>query len=314
RLTSLQDLPSDKTLLRYIRKAAELNAAGVKAPRERAKPSEKRQIGVPDFLATALSQNKQAKGNFEKFSYSHKKEYIQWLVEAKREETRQKRLQTALAWIAQGKPQNWKYMRAKSLLPALFGLFLCSAAHAADSSAEKFWPQWRGPLGTGVAPHADPPLTWSETNHVKWKLPIPGEGDSTPVVWGSRVFILSAVPVGEDAAASAGKEKGLGPFRFTVICVDRSEGKVVWQKVARETAPHEGRQENNTFASASPVTDGQLLWAFFGSRGLHCYDFDGNLKWEKDFGQMKTKMGFGEGASPALSGDTLIINWDHEGD
>jgi len=194
-------------------------------------------------------------------------------------------------------------------------LILCLAASAlADSAAEKFWPQWRGPLGNGVAPQADPPLNWSETNNIKWKIPIPGEGDSTPIVWENRVFVLSAIPVTQQPG-DADKEKGPnGTFRFAVICVDRPSGKVLWQKVAREVSPHEGHQENNTFASASPVTDGKLVWAFFGSRGLYCFDFDGNLQWQKDFGLMKTKMGFGEGASPALSGDTIVVNWDHEGD
>lgn len=182
-----------------------------------------------------------------------------------------------------------------------------------DTATDNYWPQWRGPLGTGVAPNANPPTTWSETNNIKWKLPIAGEGDSTPIVWANRVFVLSAIPSGAPAEGSKG-ETSTASFQFTVICIDRSSGKILWQKVARETKPHEGRQENNTFASASPVTDGQLLWAFFGSRGLHCYDFEGNLKWEKDLGLMKTKMGFGEGASPAVSGNTLVINWDHEGE
>lgn len=97
----------------YIRKAVELNEAGIKAPRlNRAKPGEKREIAVPDYLVAALKKNKKAQANFEKFSYSHKKEYVEWLTGAKREETRQKRLQTALAWIAKGKSQNWRYMRS----------------------------------------------------------------------------------------------------------------------------------------------------------------------------------------------------------
>jgi len=197
----------------------------------------------------------------------------------------------------------------------VLALLLCLCAKAiADSTADKFWPQWRGPLGSGVGPHADPPLKWSETNNIKWKLVLPGEGDSTPIIWADRVFVLSAVPVSKDQGQPATDKGSNGPFQFTVICLDRSSGKILWQKVARETAPHEGHQENNTFASASPVTDGKYVWTFFGSRGLYCYDFDGNLKWEKDFGLMKTKMGFGEGASPALSGDTLVVNWDHEGD
>jgi len=192
-----------------------------------------------------------------------------------------------------------------------FGI-ACGALAASES--DNFWPQWRGPLATGVAPHANPPLTWSETNHIKWKTALPGEGDSTPIVWGDRIFILSAVPATNLSTPPADAKGQSGTFQFTVFCLDRGTGKILWQKVARETSPHEGRQENNTFASASPVTDGKLVWAFFGSRGLHCYDFEGNLKWEKDFGLMKTKMGFGEGASPAVSGDTLVIVWDHEGD
>ena len=193
-------------------------------------------------------------------------------------------------------------------------LLLCIAANAiADSDAEKFWPQWRGPLGTGFAPQADPPLSWSETNNIKWKLAIPGEGDATPIIWADRVFVLSAIPVDDPAVVNKEKAPN-GTFRFTVTCIDRASGKIRWQKVARDASPHEGHQENNTFASASPVTDGKLVWAFFGSRGLYCYDIEGSLQWQKDFGVMKTKNGFGEGASPALSGDTLVIYWDHEGD
>ena len=118
---------------------------------------------------------------------------------------------------------------------------------------------------------------------------------------------------GKETIEAAKEKEPHETFRFAVICVDRVSGKILWQKVAREASPHESRQENNTFASASPVTDGTFVWAFFGSRGLHCYDFEGNLKWQKDFGQMKTKMGFGEGASPALSGDTIVINWEQSG-
>jgi len=196
---------------------------------------------------------------------------------------------------------------------AAVALFLCLAANAfAQAPADNYWPQWRGPMANGVGPHAEPPLTWSETNNIQWKLAVPGEGDSTPIVWADRVFLLSALP--GEGVSSEPKEKGAGQYRFSVICIDRTSGKILWQKVARETVPHEGRQENNTFASSSPVTDGKYVWAFFGSRGLHCFDYDGNLKWQKDFGLMKTKMGFGEGSSPALSGDILVIYWDHEGE
>jgi hypothetical protein len=112
RIASLQDLPADRVLVEYVRKAATLKDAGAKLPsRTRPQAAERREVVVPDFFTTALRRNKPAQANFDKFSYSHKKEYIQWLTEAKREETRQRRLKTALAWIAAGKPQNWKYMR-----------------------------------------------------------------------------------------------------------------------------------------------------------------------------------------------------------
>ena len=112
RIASLKDLPADRVLVEYVRKAAALKDAGIKLPsRTRPKAAERREVAVPDFFATALRKNKPAQANFDKFSYSHKKEYIQWLTEAKREETRQRRLETALACIAAGKPHNWKYMR-----------------------------------------------------------------------------------------------------------------------------------------------------------------------------------------------------------
>jgi len=98
------------------------------------------------------------------------------------------------------------------------------------------------------------------------------------------------------------------------MCLDRKTGKTLWQKTACETVPHEGHHQDHGFASASPVTDGKHLLAYFGSRGLYCYDLDGNLKWSKNFGQMHTRNGFGEGSSPALSGNTVVINWDDETD
>ncbi len=112
RIASLQDLPADRVLVGYVRKAAALRDAGVKLPtRSCPKAAESREVVVPEFFATALRRNKPAQANFDELSYSHKKEYIQWLTEAKREETRQRRLETALTWIAAGKPQNWKYRR-----------------------------------------------------------------------------------------------------------------------------------------------------------------------------------------------------------
>ncbi len=110
------------------------------------------------------------------------------------------------------------------------------------------------------------------------------------------------------------REKPSGEFEFAVVCLARDSGKVLWQKTVRKEVPHEAHHRDHGYASATPVTDGKLLYASFGSRGLYALDFDGNVKWEKDFGDMQTRNSFGEGASPALHGDTLIVNWDHEGD
>jgi uncharacterized protein YdeI (YjbR/CyaY-like superfamily) len=113
RITAISDLPSKKILTGYIKKAMQLNETGVKAPmRAKPKPAAKKAAAVPDDLARALKKNAKARATFEKFSPSHKREYIEWIVEAKREETRQRRLETAIEWMAEGKQRNWKYMKA----------------------------------------------------------------------------------------------------------------------------------------------------------------------------------------------------------
>lgn len=195
--------------------------------------------------------------------------------------------------------------------------------------AEKFWPQWRGPFMNGVAPQGNPPVEWSETKNVKWKVELPGTGSATPVIWGERIFILAAVPAGKPASATkpdgaaagdAGAPQRRGGMsgppdeiqKFTILAVRRSDGKILWQRSVREELPHEGKHPTGSWASNSAVTDGEMVYAFFGSRGLHAFDVEGNPKWEKDLGKMTIKMGFGEGSSPALFRDRLIVNWDHE--
>jgi outer membrane protein assembly factor BamB len=103
-------------------------------------------------------------------------------------------------------------------------------------------------------------------------------------------------------------------YQFNVLCLDRNTGEIIWQKTAREAAPHEGMHDTNSYASGSPTTDGKFLYASFGSHGVYCYDLDGNLIWERDLGDMETRNGFGEGASPTIYGDTLLVPWDHEKD
>ena len=183
------------------------------------------------------------------------------------------------------------------------------------------WAQWRGPLATGVAPHATPPLTWSEEENVRWKVPLPGKGQGTPIVWGDRVFVTAAEPTGEPFAplpeTSPGahdNERVTSAYRYLLMALDRATGKVLWERALAEAIPHEGVHYTGTHASASPITDGRDVFAFFGSRGLFAVDVDGEPLWSVDLGDMRVKHGHGEGGSPVLFGDTLLVNWDHEGD
>ena len=182
----------------------------------------------------------------------------------------------------------------------------------ADPSA---WGQWRGPLATGVAPKADPPIEWSETKNVRWKVEVPGRGSGTPVVWGDRVFLLTAIPSGRTGAASHEPQGGKSPrdpHQFKLLAYDRKTGTLAWERTAREEAPHEAsHQDNGTWASSSAITDGEHVIAYFESRGIHVFDKNGTKVWDKDLGDKGMRNEFGEGSTPVLFGNTLVIVWDH---
>ena len=194
------------------------------------------------------------------------------------------------------------------------------------SDAEKYWHQWRGPQASGVAPHGDPPIEWSENKNIRWKTEIPGQGHATPIVWDDIVFVTSAVetnkqielaPIEEPRRRRGRHGRSAAPssvHQFVIFAINRSDGSIRWQQVAREEVPHEGTHQTGSWAANSPITDGEHVYAYFGSRGLYCYDMGGNLQWEKDLGDMTTRRSFGEGSSPALYGDVIVVNWDHEGD
>lgn len=182
------------------------------------------------------------------------------------------------------------------------------------------WPQFRGPLGTGEAPKANPPIEWGEDNNVRWKVPLPGLGHSTPVVWGDRIFVTTAVPFGakfpgkpDTAPGAHDNLRVTQRHSYAAIAINRKDGSVVWKKRLNANVPHEGAHNTASLASASPVCDAKHVFAYFGSHGLYCLDHDGEVVWNKNLGTMQSKHAHGEGASPALHGDTLIVNWDHEG-
>ena len=167
---------------------------------------------------------------------------------------------------------------------ACVALFSCMAALQADD-----WPAWRGPHGDGNSAAKAPPLQWSRTENVRWKTPLPGPGNSSPVVWKDRVFLTQALDQGR---------------RRAVLCLNRADGKLLWQ---RET-PYSGKEsthETNPYCSASPVTDGERVIASLSSAGLVCYDFGGKELWRKKVGKLEHV--WGNASSPILYGDLAIL-------
>ncbi len=179
------------------------------------------------------------------------------------------------------------------------------------------WRRWRGPFDTGMA-KGDAPLVWDDATNVAWKLEIPGRGHSTPVAAGELLFLTTAIPTGRGEGptrpgrAGGGADAGL-EHRFEVLAVDRSSGRVAWQRSATVATPHEGyHRVYGSFASNSPVTDGERLFAFFGSRGLYAYRVDGEPLWQKNFDvQMRMDMQFGEGTAVTLHDGRLLLHFDH---
>jgi outer membrane protein assembly factor BamB len=208
------------------------------------------------------------------------------------------------------------------LLLSLLAVQAIAGDDRAAAGTDRNWPAWRGPLSTGVAPHADPPLEWSESEgkNIRWRTPLPGRGHSTPIVWDDRVFVTAAVPCGEalkpiydQAPGSHDNVPVTHRHEFVVLALNRRDGKVLWQRTLIQKLPREGGHHTGSLASNSPVTDGESVFAFFGSRGLYALDFSGEVEWKADLGEMQSLHAHGEGSSPALYGDALIVNWDHEG-
>ena len=218
--------------------------------------------------------------------------------------------------------------RPATCLCIVLGIAIGSAALVAQRDGgrtDAAWPHWRGPAHTGVASGAAP-IEWSDTRNVAWKVEVPGRGHSSPVVWGDRIFLTTAIPTDRPAnepvaptgrgRRGTGGGEGVREHRFEVIAFDRASGKVAWRHTAATATPHEGfHQQYGSFASNSPTTDGERVYASFGSRGVYAYTMDGRPVWQKDFGvQMRMFQSFGEGVGPVLDAGNLIVLFDHEGD
>ena len=196
-----------------------------------------------------------------------------------------------------------------------------------QSGAAAEWPQWRGPGGQGISEEKNLPTEWSATKNIKWKTPIEGRGHSSPIVWGKKIFLTTAL----DGAVVPGRTPGVTHkmsdgsdfvhpdavgadlrHTFKVICLDRESGKILWERVAYEGSVHDSRHKKASFASSTPATDGKYVFAFFGSEGLYAYDFSGKLMWKQDLGKLGTAS-VGYGVSPILYGNFVIMQCDESG-
>ena len=183
-----------------------------------------------------------------------------------------------------------------------FILATCTLMCLSSLASADEWGHWRGPIGNGTT-EGTPPVQWSASKNIKWQVEIPGAGSGSPVVWGDQVFAVTSVP----------GEKNPREFQFQLHSFDRKTGKTLWSRTATQAVPHQEMHSTNTLASASPCTDGEHVYAHFGSRGLYCYTTSGELKWKREFGKMDTRNSFGEGSSPTLEGNMVLVPWDHEG-
>ena len=218
-------------------------------------------------------------------------------------------------------------MKLRPLNIALFILTLTFVNFAAGAPRSTNWPQWRGPDGQGVSVEKGLPDEWSDKKNVKWKTAIEGRGFSSPIVWGKKIFLTTAL----DGEVIPGRTPGVKHkmsdgsefvhpdavganlrHTFKVLCLDRDTGKILWERVAYEGPVHDSRHRKASFASSTPATDGKYVFAFFGSEGLYAYDYSGKLIWKQDLGKLGTAS-VGYGVSPILYENLVIMQCDDSG-
>ncbi len=218
-------------------------------------------------------------------------------------------------------------MTGGTLKPAALTAALAVAAIAAPTADN--WPQWRGPSLNGTSREQNLPVRWSRTENVAWKIDVPGRGWSSPVVWGDHIFITSAVNTkGSDESLKpvpsytprsfggpmSGRDIGTSAdlHRWVVYDVDFTTGKIRWEQTASTSVPSEPKHQKNSYASETPATDGERVYAYFGNFGLFAFDLNGKPVWSKRFGPFKVRSGWWSAASPVLHGDRVYIVNDND--
>jgi len=211
----------------------------------------------------------------------------------------------------------------KILILILILAVFCQSLFAQDPN-KTFWPQFRGPGGTGIMESSKTAISWhtDSLRNIKWKTAIPGLGHSCPVIWNDLLFVTTAVSSKPDESLKVGLYGDIdmasdsSEMEFRVYCMDKNSGKILWQKVAHKGFPKSQRHTKSTQANCTPATDGKHLVVHFGSEGLYCYDLKGKLLWKKDMGILNpgpyTDPGveWGYASSPVIYKDRIIVQAD----
>lgn len=204
----------------------------------------------------------------------------------------------------------------------------CFIALALVSSADaENYPQFRGATADAISP-TPLPTSWSDAggqpSNIRWKLPVAGEGWSQPIVWEDRLYMTAAIPADKADGDKVGPEVHTGGYgrnrddlvnvvyQYLVMCLDTETGKPIWQKTVKEGKPPIPRHSTNTYATETPITDGNHIYAYFGMNGVYCLEMDGNLVWQKDLGVYEMRAGWGTASSPALLDGRLFIQVDNQ--
>jgi outer membrane protein assembly factor BamB len=207
--------------------------------------------------------------------------------------------------------------RALPALSLLIPILMTTPILTAGASSDN-WPGFRGPGSLGIAEDPNLPDRWSTTENVAWKTEIPGEGWSSPAVWGDSIFVTAVMGSAEAEKPKKGlyfggeRKAPSDVHRWMVYCVDFKTGKIRWQQEVKKGPPESSHHLKNTYASETPVTDGERVYAYFGNVGVFCFDMKGKLLWSKSWGPFKTRFGWGTAASPVLYKDRLYIVNDND--
>ena len=196
-------------------------------------------------------------------------------------------------------------------------LVTAALSHGASSGAN--WPQFRGPASLGVSENPNLPDRWDTTQNVAWNVEVPGRGWSSPIIWGDRVYLTTVTSEGEVEPPKKGlyfggerKEIPKSAHHWFVLCYDLKSGRELWRQEAHHGAPVNQRHVKNTYASETPVTDGQCVYAYFGNVGLFCFDMDGRKLWQTNWPPVKTRNGWGSAGSPVIHGGRVFVVNDND--